>query len=159
MDTLPRHIFVYGTLRTRYSRLPSSVRRIQPPQILQIPNRWLGVGTLAGYRIFNLGSYPGVIRCHSDTSMNSFVVGDVFEIDTSALSLLDEYEGISDRYERPHEYVRVAVHVKFCDGEGESKHVRCWVYVYNWSIPSNVVFIDSGDYVEYCEKRVTNGEL
>lgn len=158
-NAYPHHIFVYGTLRTRYARLPMSIRHLQPPQVLQVPNRWLGVGTLSGYRIFDLGSYPGIIRNSSDTRLNSFVVGDIFEVDTTALPALDEYEGISDQYERPHEYERIAVEVKLCGGEDEQKYIYCWVYIYNWSVSSDAVFIDSGDYVQYWEDRTTNGDI
>lgn len=158
MALTPRHIFVYGTLRTSYTRLPLSVRALRPPQILQMRNQWVGTAFLAGYCLYDLGRYPGVIKHHSETATSPKVVGDVFLIDDSSLPLLDEFEGISEEIEHPHEYVRVPVNTILQNGE-ISQSVLCWLYLYNWPIPPNSILVQSGDYVLHCEQRAREGSL
>lgn len=148
--TAPMLLFVYGTLRRSYTRLPQSARHLSPPHILHTSGEWVSEAKVENYALFDIGSYPGVVPCE-----NSVVHGDLFRIESSAqiLKVLDEYEGIVSIYEEPYEYRRVAAVVIAENGE----HIRAWMYVYNWNT-RDVTWIKNGDYVDYCWKRVSNQE-
>lgn len=152
--TEPQHIFVYGTLRTAYSRFPLSIRSLRPPQVLQRPDQWVGTAVIDGFHLYDVGEYPGVVRSPD----SSPVIGDVFRVDASDLPILDEYEGIDfpDKDFPPQEYQRVTVNARLTEGSNGAldKAMCCWLYLYNWDIPSQAVYIKSGDYVEYCENRL-----
>lgn len=152
--TAPQHIFVYGTLRTAYSRLPWSIRSLRPPQVLQRPDQWVGTAVIDGFHLYDLGQYPGVVRSPD----SSTVIGDVFRVNASDLPILDEYEGIDfpDKDFPPQEYQRVTVNARLIEGGDGAidKALVCWLYLYNWDMAPQAVHIKSGDYVEYCESRL-----
>lgn len=85
-------IFVYGTLKRGGSN-----HRLMAGQ------RYRGVAVTAPkYRIIDLGPHPGLIR---DDASGLSVRGELWEVDDTALAVLDEFEGI------PGDFVREAVAV------------------------------------------------
>lgn len=49
--------------------------------------------TISGYRLYDLGGYPGIVARPDDTTG---VVGEVWSVDESALQRLDEFEGVHE---------------------------------------------------------------
>ena len=64
-------------------------------------------------RLYDLGPYPGLRLDESD----SFVSGEVYEVDDQTLSELDQFELSSD-------YLRKQMEV-----EHDNEHSCCWIYV------------------------------
>lgn len=148
-----RHIFVYGTLRSAYSRLPPSSRALRPPQVLQAPNRWVGVATISGYKMYDIGIYPGVVPCDDNTFK---VIGDLYIVEDCELPLLDDYEGIFDHDDDPKQYERISVTATL-EKNGEEEEILCWLYIYKWRLDSTR-FIEHGDYVKYCVSRMIDNK-
>lgn len=162
----PRHIFVYGTLRQAYSRLPLSVRHLRPPQLLQTSNEWIGIAKLHKYVLYDVGEYPGVVRAEnvprndeksSITSDQAVVLGDVYTVEDKDMPTLDEYEGITDYFTKPQEYSRVIVDVVLQNESSDAVTLPVWLYEYRWPIQKSAVCIPGGDYVEYSASLVVNG--
>lgn len=107
-----RYLFVYGTLRPSYMRLPTPVRRMRPPHVLDKHGKWVCEGTLDGYAVWDIGRYPGIVP-----TPDEIVRGDVFDVSSALhmLELLDEYEGIGGIFERPFEYKREVSGGLFCE--------------------------------------------
>ena len=79
-------LFVYGTLKRGYSR--SGALRGQT---------FLGEAVTAPrYRMFDCGSYPGLVECEGGVA----VAGEVWEVDAACLAALDEIEGVHLRLYR-----------------------------------------------------------
>lgn len=95
-------LFVYGTLRRAYMLLPHQLRRMRPPHILDTHGKWVGTGVLREHELWDLGSYPGLLK----GKHGEVVLGDVYSVQTSAWEELDRYEGIAPEYESPQEYLR-----------------------------------------------------
>lgn len=140
------YLFVYGTLRVSYARLPTSIRNMRPPQILQSGHQWRGTAQVDGYLLYDLGPYPGVVAA----TRGAVVHGDLFALKKGDLPSLDAYEGITPGFDAPQEYARVRVHVCRDGGKPDAATVPAWLYVYNWPIPPGAVLINDGEYVEYC---------
>lgn len=117
-------LFAYGTLRMGMGHAMH--------QVLAPHATFIGEGTVSA-RLFNLGSYPGIVL--SDQSGDR-VIGDVFHLAPesagSLLSALDDYEGIGPAHPLPHEYAREAVDVLMSDG----RSIRAWAYVLTDPLPS-----------------------
>ncbi|MFN3323036.1 MAG: gamma-glutamylcyclotransferase [Bryobacteraceae bacterium] len=115
-------LFVYGTLREN-SQVP--LTRLLP----QAP-RLLGAAYAHG-RLFDLGSYPGMIPspCRPDR-----VAGELYELAARSFLVLDRYEG--PLFERRRIRVRMA---------RNGRSVAAWCYLYRFPAP---VWkrIRSGDY-------------
>lgn len=80
MNTL---LFVYGTLK----RDCSNHRHLAD-------QRFVGLArTVAGYRLYDLGGYPGIIMFPDD---REGVVGEVWSVDEDALRRLDHFEGVHE---------------------------------------------------------------
>jgi len=95
-------LFVYGTLRLGDVRAP-----------LLAGARRLGTRSVAGFELYDLGPYPGVV------TGDGAVVGELVELpDRGLLERLDEVEGT---HEVPPLYRRERIEV---DGG------RAWIYVY-----------------------------
>ena len=111
-------VFVYGTLRggdVRSHHLDGA--------------DYLGTHAVEGYRLYDLGPYPAVIRA------DGRVVGELYEVATDAhLQLLDEVEGCAHA---PPLYRREEVEVA-----GRP----AWIYVYARPLPSEARQIGSGDW-------------
>jgi gamma-glutamylcyclotransferase (GGCT)/AIG2-like uncharacterized protein YtfP len=77
------HVFVYGTLKRRGSN-----------HAFLVDQTYLGEArTIAGYRLFNLGDYPGMVPFPSDTAG---VTGEVWSVTPAALARLDALEGLAE---------------------------------------------------------------
>ena len=76
-------------------------------------------------RVFDLGAYPGAIFLENS---DKYVTGHVFKMHRPelVLSVLDEYEGVGERFTKPNEYVREERPVLI-----EQEVLKCWVYLYN----------------------------
>ena len=82
------HLFVYGTLKRGCKNH------------VQIAGQtYVGEArTTAGYRLYSLGSYPGMVTDATDTAG---VTGEVWSVDDHALVHLDDFEGVhEDLYHR-----------------------------------------------------------
>ena len=101
-------LFVYGTLQRgqRNHRLLADQRFVGP------------AATGPGYRLFDLGAYPGLVR----DGRGSGVRGELFEVSECCLDELDDFEGVPDLFTR--EEVGLA-------GGGWA-----WVYLYNRPVPA-----------------------
>jgi len=75
-------VFVYGTLK----RGGANHRQLAGQTFLGTAR------TGPGYRIFDLGSYPGLVVQPDD---RSGVAGEVWSVDEACLRRLDEFEGLS----------------------------------------------------------------
>jgi len=80
MNTL---LFVYGTLKRGCSN-----HRYLADQ------RFLGLArTTPGYRLYDLGGYPGIVAQSAD---GEGVVGEVWSVEDETLSELDRFEGVHE---------------------------------------------------------------
>ncbi len=104
-------LFVYGTLK-----------RGEPLHYLLEGARFLGEGHVRGYALYHLGEYPAV-RPASETSL---VWGEVYEIPSELLPVLDEVED---------EYQRQKVRVKM---KGRDGFLQAWIYVYRDPLPEHL---------------------
>lgn len=109
-DSLPRYLFVYGTLMTSATGSLGRDMRLR----LRREARSIGGGTLAG-RLYDLGSYPGLVRSEDPTEL---VHGEVLELMDPAKTLpwLDEYEGVLRGPQAIGEYERVVVEANLATG-------------------------------------------
>lgn len=148
----PQYLFVYGTLRNSYTRLPKSRFRTSPPEILVEGMQWKGTAKLKGYLLYDLGRYPGVVPNHSDSTAETVVHGDVFVIDNAMFPVFDEYENIADEFSHPQEYNRIKRHVDIYQ-DGKWQQIPTWVYEFNWPLSPQYVLIQNGDYVDYCSRK------
>lgn len=99
------YLFVYGTLRRAYALLPQPLRQMRPPHVLETHGAWLGSGVLSGHELWDVGQYPGIVKCEEKEKE---VVGDLFDISAAGhlWKVLDGYEGIGKEFEQPFEYSR-----------------------------------------------------
>lgn len=80
MNTL---LFVYGTLKRGCSN-----------HAFLADQQFLGLArTPPGYRLFDLGGYPGIAMVADD---RDGVVGEVWSVNTEALDRLDRFEGVHE---------------------------------------------------------------
>jgi gamma-glutamylcyclotransferase (GGCT)/AIG2-like uncharacterized protein YtfP len=120
-------VFVYGTLRRGGSR----------PMSIAFPNsKFIADGKVRG-SLYDLGAYPGLLGDES----NSWVVGEVYEVDDEILSKLDDYEASSN-------YWRKQVEVSL----GTNRRA-CWIYEPNPECYSPRTLITSGDWIEYAKTK------
>ncbi|ODA67284.1 AIG2-like family protein [Methyloligella halotolerans] len=112
-EGMPRHLFVYGTLR-RGSQGPMAAQ-------LHAATTWIGPATASG-ALYDFGSFPGAVF---DPRHPGFIVGEVFVMpeDARLLAALDAYEGIAE-IEEDGLYRRVEIELRLRDGE----HVSAWSY-------------------------------
>jgi gamma-glutamylcyclotransferase (GGCT)/AIG2-like uncharacterized protein YtfP len=131
------HIFVYGTLRK------GGVREM--PRLL--PRcRDLGRATLRGV-IHDFGAYPG-LRLDED----GIVHGEVYTVDSAALTVLDDIERFfPDDYAASY-YFRHRVVALLADGDP----IECWVYEFNPKYYGDRAPIASGDWIAHA---VAKGNL
>jgi gamma-glutamylcyclotransferase (GGCT)/AIG2-like uncharacterized protein YtfP len=127
-----KHLFVYGTLR-KASQDPMS-------QVLASHAEYLDEASIQG-KLFDAGEYPAA----TVSTKKGHVYGEVFKINNeSLLQQLDEFEGCSSSYDKPHEYIREKVTSTLVSGE----LVDVWMYVFNGPTDS-LHYIKSGDYMAY----------
>jgi gamma-glutamylcyclotransferase (GGCT)/AIG2-like uncharacterized protein YtfP len=90
-----------------------------------------------GGSLYDLGAYPGLLLNES----NSFVIGEVYEVDDETLNELDEFEASSN-------YLRRQVEISL------GTHRRtCWTYEPDPEFYSLRTLITSGDWVEYAKTK------
>ena len=118
----PTLLFIYGTLKRGHCRAPVLIRQ-----------RCLGAAqTRPIYRLFNCGTYPGLVRAGQDDGLS--VEGELWEIDDDCLALLDDEEGIDKGL-----YERMPIEI-----EGKHQHADAYLYLHdtklladcggNWSL-------------------------
>lgn len=131
MTHLP-YLFVYGTLRaaagTEWSRLLTGVSSL------------VGSGRARG-ALYQLDGYPGMTFCADE---DAWVTGEVNLLNhpSSALPLLDAYEGCGLSDPLPHEFERRVVTVLLESGGT----VEAWAYIYALETRGKVRVL-SGDYL------------
>lgn len=80
---MKKQLFVYGTLKTgcrNHHHLAGQT--------------FLGAArTVPGFRLFDLGGYPGIAARAEDAGG---VIGEVWEVDADCLRKLDRFEGVDD---------------------------------------------------------------
>jgi gamma-glutamylaminecyclotransferase len=80
MSTL---LFVYGTLKRGFSNHGHIAGQ-----------KFIGLArTTPGYRLYDLGGYPGLVAKSDD---HDGVVGEVWSVDEEALQRLDRFEGVHE---------------------------------------------------------------
>ncbi|NON61172.1 gamma-glutamylcyclotransferase [Acidianus sp. RZ1] len=119
------YIFVYGSLRYGYEL-----------HHLLKDKRLVGLGFIEGYKMLDLGNYPGIVRG------DGIVWGEVYDIDEQLLMLLDEVE---DYRGKPDDlYVREKTTV-FFDQKRRFYLDNVYMYKYN-QYNAGFKEIESGDY-------------
>jgi len=127
------YLFVYGTLRGAAGTEWSG--------FLTAKSVFLGSGRTHGV-LFHLDGYPGMkIRADRD----AWVRGEVYLLNdpSSALTLLDAYEGCGPGDPLPHEFERQVVTVLLDSGRA----IEAWAYVYSLETQGKAR-IHSGDYLQ-----------
>lgn len=82
--TPPTLVFVYGTLK-----------RSGVNHHLLAGQSFVGEArTVRGFRIYDLGNYPGMVAAQDD---QDGVSGEVWSVDTECLARLDAFEGVSEQ--------------------------------------------------------------
>ena len=108
-------VFVYGTLK-RGGGLHHYLSGAE----------FVGAGFLAGFDMFNLGWFPGIVkRSESQDHELNPVMGEVFLVDDETLKLLDEVESAPSLYKREELCLTVIE-----PGLVSTTH-KCWTYIYN----------------------------
>lgn len=107
-------LFVYGTLKRgqRNHRLLADQRFVRSTR------------TTPGFRLYDLGPYPGVVR---DADAGA-VAGELFAVSECCLDELDDFEGVPDLFTRER--------IDLADG------TTAWAYLYARPVPADA---PSGD--------------
>ncbi|MEM3972477.1 MAG: gamma-glutamylcyclotransferase [Saccharolobus sp.] len=119
------YIFVYGSLRYGFE-LHHIIAK----------SRFVGLGYIEGYEMYDLGNYPGVIKG------DGIVWGEVYEIDDNLIKFLDEvedYKGSPDDL-----YIRNKTRVYF-DQRRKYYLDDVYFYIYNREVNRREK-IEDGDY-------------
>ena len=92
-------------------------------------------------KLYEVNGYPGAIESNNQQDK---VFGEIYRMmdDNTILSKLDKYEECTDKFPKPHEYIRKKLPVTLSD----SSIVTAWVYIFNHDV-SNLIAIKSGDYL------------
>ena len=99
------YIFVYGTLMKGQRNYAHYLAPAEP----------CATAVLNGYRMFDIGSFPGIVRGRGD------VKGEVYRVNAQQLAAIDRLEGEGDLY------IKTPVNVMVTD----DSCLRANVYVYN----------------------------
>lgn len=125
------YLFVYGLLKSNYTN--EATKTIHSHCTL------VGEGYTFG-KLFDLGSYPGLIH---DPSSNSKVFGELYKIDrneTELFAFLDAFEECGPDFEEPNEYRKEKISVLVNNIE-----FRASTYVYNRNL-TGLTLIANGNY-------------
>jgi gamma-glutamylcyclotransferase (GGCT)/AIG2-like uncharacterized protein YtfP len=121
---MSRHlVFVYGSLRRGGTNAMSELF----PQA-----QFIGDGMVSG-SLYDLGEYPGLLLNES----NSFVIGEVYEVDDELLTTLDHFEAGSDYWRQ-----QVEISLGAVTSMG-------WTYEPKPGLCSDRKIISSGDWIEH----------
>ncbi len=121
-------IFVYGSLRKGLRLHPELEGALYGGTLYTAP----------GFRLLDLGSYPGMVRDESDGQ----VVGEVYWVDPETLDRLDRIEG------NPNYYCRRTIAL----GDGST------AFAYLLRYPPEAPRVPGGDWSEYERRRRANDE-
>jgi gamma-glutamylcyclotransferase (GGCT)/AIG2-like uncharacterized protein YtfP len=126
-------IFIYGTLLSSLNH--------PMHDLLKRYAELTGKGTIRA-KLYDLGRYPGVVLSNNQADR---VKGEIYKITDSEklFPVLDRYEGCSDEFPEPHQYLRKKVPVLMDDG----RRMDTWVYLFNWDTLRHT-HIESGNYLE-----------
>lgn len=114
MEYLKNLLFVYGTLRTEYTKVGKRVASDRAQGFM-----------------FDLGGCPGCLFMDGENQ----IVGEVLEIETKYLPLLDKYEGVSNGL-----YSRIEI-------KTEEGH-ECFTYQINpQMVEQGAIWVKSGDWL------------
>ncbi len=118
-------LFVYGTFRYGFE-LHHMLRK----------SRFVGLGHIEGYNMYDLGGYPGIVKGENS------IWGEVYEVDEKTIKELDVVEGYSG--DKDDLYVRETTTV-FFDDRRKFRINNVNFYRYNLEIKCRDL-IDSGNY-------------
>ena len=126
-------LFVYGSLMSGVATPIATY--------LKSNSTFVGEALLEG-QLYDLGKYPGIVPV---SNCGQWVKGHIFELSNAKkmLPILDRYEGTTQEFEQPTEYVRVETEALF-----QQQPIRCWVYQYNYPT-QDLQLIPSGDYLAH----------
>lgn len=122
---LPRHVFVYGTLRAGQA---NDINRLRPAPCFVAQARVLGT-------MYHLGGYPGVLLGGKQSA-----VGEVYAIDAALERVLDEIEEIYPQQKDEYSKREIEVGVN-------GRQLLCLVYEINKRYVANRPEIAGGDWV------------
>ena len=141
-DTL---IFVYGTLRKKYSDLfvRNQISQHSIFRFLEENSSFVGEAIFQG-KLFEVRGYPGVVK---SANRQDKVTGDIFKIKPErfehVIGRLDYYEECGSQFPQPTEYSREQCVIHF-----NNRPLSAWMYLYN--LPTaHLQQIESGDYLNY----------
>ncbi|HEY0968887.1 MAG TPA: gamma-glutamylcyclotransferase family protein [Opitutaceae bacterium] len=92
-----KHLFVYGTLKRGCSNHAQMAGQRFVTEARTIP----------GYRLFDVGGFPGLIAWPHD---RDGVTGEIWAVDDAALARLDRFEGVDEGLYRRERIALVAPH-------------------------------------------------
>lgn len=131
-SVLGEYIFVYGTL----------LKKTGTPMhhFLASHCDFFSDGHIKG-RLFMVDGYPGAIESYDS---NDRVFGEIYTMSNLdlVLSKLDEYEGCSDNFAQPHEYIRKKLLVNLPD----NRQLLAWTYLFNYDV-AGLKEITSGNFL------------
>jgi len=92
-------------------------------------------------RLYDCGEYPGALA--EDNGYD--IKGSIYRLrnETTALAVLDDYEGFGPDQEQPNLFVREPTAVS-----SNNQTIECWIYLYNLSV-EGLTEITSGDYLAH----------
>jgi len=122
------YLFVYGSLRFGFE-LNHFLRN----------SRFVGLGFAEGFKMYDLGNYPGVVKG------DGIIHGEVYEVSDETLRILDQVEDFNGSPDDL--YVREKIKVYF-DYKRRYSLDNVNIYVYNQTIEGREV-IEDGDYSKY----------
>lgn len=133
------YLFVYGTLRREGGS--------RWHDFLAQHCQFVDLAYFQG-RLYMLQGYPGLV---SSPHPRERVVGELYRLPVSEgvgaverlLSALDDYEECSEKFPRPHEYLREVHPVS----TKQKTQLKAWVYIYNRTTDESVRIV-SGDFLD-----------
>ncbi len=129
-------LFVYGTLRKSIGH-PSYT-------YLSHYSDFVHYGWFPGH-LYVVNNYPGAIF---DPNSQNKIFGEIYQCPAieKLLRRLDHYEECSEKFPKPHEYIRRQLPINLTQNQ-----VTAWVYLYNYPT-EKLRLIESGDYPLYLSK-------
>lgn len=113
-------VYVYGTLRKKQGN----------HHVLGPNASYVGSTFITGYRMVDLGAFPGVFRAGDEKN----IYAECYSVDLPALKNLDRLEGHPTFYER----TRISTQY----GAG-------WIYILNDRFEKNSTEIEHGDWIKH----------
>ena len=122
-------VAVYGTLREglKNHTLIAGCKRI-------------GLGWLTGFRMYNLGDYPGIIPTYDDSGR---IRVEWYDVSDEILKELDALEEFDPSAIKTSLYVRRRLFSPYGSG---------WIYVYNQNL-SGAAYMEAGDWERFTREK------